>query len=316
MGIGALLPKPLVFAAEKRFPALARRRILRAMPQYVMIQTTSFCNAKCTICPYPDTAKELTMGAMADDLFDRIVAECAEAGSAVRQIYPFLMNEPLMDKKFAERVAKIRRAMPTVKVQIDSNLGLLDEAKAEAATEYCDMILVSAHGITKETYEAISIGIPFDRFLANLDLLVRTAKGRRAQVAINCVAKTREHADEVRAFWAARGVLAHVNLFVTHAGNHKSEKMHADGALGGCCNTDIPLNRLNILYNGDCILCCMDWRREVVLGNLGRSTIRETWNSDAYRSVRDKVYGTEMAGPEFLCRRCDCVVQGDYRKFW
>lgn len=304
-----------MFAAEKRWPSLARRRILHAMPQYVMIQTTSFCNAKCTICPYPDTAKELAMGMMADDLYEKILRDCAQGGG-VQKVLPFLMNEPLMDKKFPARLALLRRILPDVKIQIDSNLGLLDAEKAEAIAEYCDAILVSAHGITKESFEMISVGIPFDRFLANLDLLVQTARGRRVQVRINCVARTRHHADEVRAFWAARGVEAHVNLFVTHAGNHKSEKKHSDAPLRGCCNTDIPLNRLNILYNGDCILCCMDWRREVVLGNVGRSSVRELWNSDAYHAIRDKVYGAETAGPEFLCRRCDCVVQGDYHKFW
>lgn len=315
MGVGSLVPRALLFAAERRFPSLARRRILREMPQYVMIQTTSFCNAKCTICPYPDTAKELTMGAMSDGLYEKILRDCAEGGG-VQKIFPFLMNEPLMDKRFPERLALLRRILPDVSVQIDSNLGLLDATKAEAIAEHCDTILVSAHGITKESYEAISIGIQFDRFLENLALLVKTAKGRRAAVRINCVARSTEHADEIRAYWAGHGVVAHVNVFVTHAGNHRSEKLHTEGTLGGCCNTDIPLNRINILYNGDCIICCMDWRREVILGSVARTSIRDLWNSQGYGALRDKIYGAAPAEAGFICRRCDCMVQGEYRKYW
>ncbi len=47
-------------------------------PNNIQIQTTSFCNASCGFCPYPETSQEHPMGRMKEDLFRSIVDQLAD----------------------------------------------------------------------------------------------------------------------------------------------------------------------------------------------------------------------------------------------
>jgi radical SAM protein with 4Fe4S-binding SPASM domain len=57
-----------------------------------------------------------------------------------------------------------------------------------------------------------------------------------------------------------------------------------------------------VLWDGRVSLCCADFDGRHVLGDLRTGTIREIWNSPAYRAVRRQ--HLETGGPE-ICRSCD-----------
>lgn len=329
--LGALLPKPLrpaLFRAEEHFPALAVRRLLKPFPYAFQLQTTSYCNADCVICPYPDTAEELSMGQMKDDLFKKIIDECA--GQDVRVFEPFLMNEPLMDRKFPERLDYIRMRMPGTTLQVDTNLSLLSDEAARSLLRNVDSLLISAHGINAEDFEAVMPKVKFPRFMENLERLLALPRGR-AHLRINCVNVRGADERRIRDFWEARGLSVGISAYVDRAGNvqetetskagrHGIERAHRPPAaprLNGCWNTDIPLMKMNIVHNGDVILCCMDWRRAEILGNLHEQSIAEVWNAAPYWRVRDALYGAGPIHDGFLCRRCvNPDASGRHTKFW
>jgi cyclic pyranopterin phosphate synthase len=66
-----------------------------------------------------------------------------------------------------------------------------------------------------------------------------------------------------------------------------------------------PSEMLIVTVNGDVVLCHEDARREVVIGNLGRSTIRDIWcGGDMERFRHHLMQGRRQeAGP--VCARCD-----------
>jgi radical SAM protein with 4Fe4S-binding SPASM domain len=53
--------------------------------------------------------------------------------------------------------------------------------------------------------------------------------------------------------------------------------------LTGC---ELPFYQMNILYNGDVIICSCDWKRTTVIGNLNHNSIRSIWNSDRANEIR------------------------------
>ena len=75
-----------------------------------------------------------------------------------------------------------------------------------------------------------------------------------------------------------------------------------------CLMDDRPLNSATILSNGDVVACCMDWRREEVLGNIYKDPIYKIWHSDKYNEFRAKVYRKAAAPDNFLCKRCSEAV--------
>ena len=78
------------------------------------------------------------------------------------------------------------------------------------------------------------------------------------------------------------------------------------GTLNTQSNVGYPCYRLwltfTVLWDGRVSLCCADFDGRHVLGDLRTSTIREVWNSPAYRAVRRQ--HLESGGPE-ICRSCD-----------
>jgi radical SAM protein with 4Fe4S-binding SPASM domain len=59
-------------------------------------------------------------------------------------------------------------------------------------------------------------------------------------------------------------------------------------------------------YNGDVLLCCMDWRRRVVLGNVRKQSLREIWLGDRYQHYR-QLHEEGRVNELELCSTCSYV---------
>jgi radical SAM protein with 4Fe4S-binding SPASM domain len=62
---------------------------------------------------------------------------------------------------------------------------------------------------------------------------------------------------------------------------------------------------IHITHNGDAALCCMDWRREIILGNLNQDTIQTIWNSEKRIGIERMVSGKIPSPENFICKRCE-----------
>ena len=66
-----------------------------------------------------------------------------------------------------------------------------------------------------------------------------------------------------------------------------------------------------ILWNGDMVLCCTDYTRKVVLGNVDETSIREVWNSPRAVQIR-RLYAEGFMDQIPLCKDCQiCDTTGD-----
>lgn len=91
------------------------------------------------------------------------------------------------------------------------------------------------------------------------------------------------------------------------------QDLDLSGRAGAVVSVTAPLRRachapsemLIVTVNGDVVLCHEDARREIVLGNLGHSTIRDIWCGDDMERFRHHLVrgGRREAGP--ICARCD-----------
>ena len=68
----------------------------------------------------------------------------------------------------------------------------------------------------------------------------------------------------------------------------------------GCIN---PFRQLNVLFNGECIICCHDWNRATVVGNARTQSLKEIWNSQRINEVRRLVIGKKY-DQIAACRDC------------
>ncbi len=66
---------------------------------------------------------------------------------------------------------------------------------------------------------------------------------------------------------------------------------------------------LNVAANGDAHVCCFDYNKEIVVGNLGSQDIMAVLNGDAMRHIQDRHRKNDFAG--LPCEICDQTVKDD-----
>jgi len=118
---------------------------------------------------------------------------------------------------------------------------------------------------------------------------------------------TSESAHEVQQaleYWKMQGVQTRVCVITNRAGSLKNyERLRPKDArytgpllwrvwkrlmsiARGVIGCELPFYQMNILFNGDIIICCHDWNRAAIVGNARTSSLRETWNSERMNGIR------------------------------
>ncbi|MBB4079911.1 radical SAM protein with 4Fe4S-binding SPASM domain [Lewinella aquimaris] len=289
-------------------------------PNNFQIQTTAYCNAKCSFCPYPVTSKELAMGNMEEAVFRRIVDEISQY--SVAMVQPFLMADPLMDKRILPRLAYLRQRLPGVRLNITTNGYLLTQKIIDGLVSLnLETIHISSNGIHPDTYRK-TMGIDGLTVLRNVNQLHTALReaGARTEVIVTSILlrETREEIFAARDYWKSRGITFYMNPLNDRAGNlpetHFEDMLPFDQEfnrkqliqydMSGC---PALYFYMGILFNGDVVTCCHDWRRSLVLGNVKEKSLHDIWHDAPYRRLR------QLSDEGRLCERELCDKCGNNR---
>lgn len=283
-------------------------------PNYVMIQTVSGCNASCKFCPYPYIRKQIPFSKMDDSTFRKIIDECSHHKN-IKVIMPYLMNEPLLDRNLPDKIAYIKAKIPWVKVHILTNGSLLDKEFARSLIKSgIDWIGFSFHGIYPQTVEEV-MGIDFHNTLDNILNFIEISKSSGKNLSQFIMVTFLQHdklsfqeKEETFKFWKEKGItrISFYTSPISRAGNVPIFPKIKNGKIYGC-NSIWADEMVHILCDGTVVLCCMDWRREVILGNVKENSIEEIWNSELFRSTWKQIKGEIPPSQNLICLRCECA---------
>ena len=264
------------------------------LPVSVQVQTVSACDSACVFCPYPYVSKTVSQGVMEWETYKKIVDECA-AFPDLKIFTPVLQNEPLIDKNIHRAIAYFKEKNGgRTPVQMSTNGYLLnDENIKNLSASGLDYIAVSLNAINKETYEKLLPGFKFEKIMDNIEKLISSNHGEmRVIIRFLVTNKNKDEVKEAVSYWHKRKVMTEViDLLHNRAGSVEIKRLKAErpvkrirrflnrfwfNIFTDCCV--IPFRQMYILYNGDVLLCGNDWKREVILGNVNKNTLREIWN--------------------------------------
>lgn len=296
----------------RAFPKTYNKMKRDEFPSNVQIQTISLCNARCIMCPYKDVKDTLPHGKMSKPLFRKIIDECVDRG--VRKVVPFLMAEPLLDNDLFDHISYTKKKLPNVKIQISTNGGIMTKKKAQLlAKSEVDIITFNFQGINKESYENI-MGLNFDQTIDNIQYFLSLKKENNPIIKIGTLIGVlpKNEINNFVNFWKKEGVILEIRKAHNRAGNLedgeiKYDTQHYQKTYG--CMQDRHLKWIHILFNGDVVLCCQDWKREVILGNVKEDSIHEIWNSKKFEKIRKQIISKEMAPKNFLCKKCYFAIR-------
>jgi len=280
-------------------------------PKYLSIQTTSLCNASCVFCPYEDIKNLFPHKIMDMLLYKKIIDECSSY-SDIERIILYMNNEPLTDPNLIERINYAKEKVPWASVHILTNgLLLTDEISEKLLSSRLNWIGISFHGIRKETVEK-SMKISYETALGRINKFIGKVKQKKDMKDYLMITflkhqyLTLEEKEEVVSFWKAKGVerISYFDGPVSRGGNVSNlPKVYRKGKVIGC-NSIWADEMIHIVEDGKVILCCMDWKREMILGDLNKESIYEVWNGRR-KKTWEAITGKRAMSENFLCRRCE-----------
>ncbi len=286
----------------------------RTFPKFLSIQTTSFCNGRCVFCPYDEIKDLFPRKIMDDHLFKKIINEC-HRHREIERIILYLNNEPLTDPSLIKRINYAKEKVPWASVHILTNGSLLSNKLAdELIDSKLDWIGFSLHGIRQETIEK-AMGIDYESTIERIINFIEKAKVKKNIEDFIMVTFLRhkyltlKEKEQTMRFWREKGIerISYFDGPISRAGNVKGLPQVRHKKIKGC--TTIWANEMiHIVENGDVVLCCMDWRREVILGNINKQSIYQVWDSQIYRDARDRRDGRKDSDDDFICKKCEAAI--------
>jgi len=289
-----------------------RKRLLyRRVPDFprtVQIQTRTGCNADCIWCPYGETFPTQAKGVMDPALFERIIDECAR--HKVRRLSPYLMNEPFLDRDLPKKIRFMHEHCPTAKVVVTSNGSML---RPDVVKEVLDLgpalhaLYISFQGMEKESYEKTMRGaMKFEQTLENVNYLVDEMKRRNArypEVWITMVDTNIIDAKKAVRYWQGRGVRSKYTTLENRGGNIKEAGAIAHTKMDYYTTCTRLMKQAYILFNGDMVICCTDYSRQMVLGNMAGSSVYDVWHGPTAMAFR-RAYLNHRFDELPLCKVC------------
>jgi MoaA/NifB/PqqE/SkfB family radical SAM enzyme len=253
-------------------------------------------------------------------LFRKIVDDLAEIRP--RRVSPYLMNEPLLDPRLPEFVRYIAGKIPDTTTLVTTNGVCLDEACTTALIDAgLKRIKVSLQSLDPQRNRSImGPACDADKIVANVLNAKRLIKEKGAgrldlRVSMIVMKRNRDEIDDARRFWKRHGIRLVTSVLENRGGNIKNAaelNPHAMMSVRRDCIR--PSREMCILFNGDVVLCCVDWFRTVVLGNAAAQSIRDIWHGSRLMGIREALRNDDAASLPEICRNCSESAQSGYHR--
>lgn len=281
-------------------------------PAFIEVQTISYCNSHCIICPYTKVKSNIPMGKMNVCLWDKLFNEFEINRTKIKNIEPYLNNEPFLDKDILGLLYSLKTL--GCYIEISTNLHsctneLMDKI---IKNRLIDELRCSILGLSPNTYKHI-MGIDMNNVLEKLRYIALTNKSSGFPLKIQLtmvehaslvssgeLSQAKKLADELGIYFKAYPYLdrAENNDFLTTKIISNNKKQ----VIG--CKLGYLKDRLAIWHDGIVALCCQDWRRQHIIGDLNKTSIHDLWQSPQMQVYRHSIYSEYEGVSDLLCKKC------------
>lgn len=292
-----------------------------AGPRRVQIQTQAGCNGRCVFCPNEAVLRsQLEHGRMAEPLFHKIIDELAE--TRPERIMMYLQNEPLNNKRMPDWVRHVADRIPETTTLVTTNGTALTPEMSEALIDAgLKRIKVSLQSLDDETNRRI-MGYGADKVVQNILECARLIRKKRSRldlrVSMIVHANNPDEVDRARQFWKKNGVRLVTSALENRGGNiENAQELNAGEPMRPRSDCIRPFREMCILFNGQVVLCCVDWFRTVILGDVSKQSIQEVWHGPVIQGIREGFERGDALKLPPICRNCtESATPGKHRLGW
>ncbi|MBW2147083.1 MAG: radical SAM protein [Deltaproteobacteria bacterium] len=292
---------------------------------HVQIQTTSQCNARCVFCPYPDSWHARNPGRMSHEVFEKILAELKPF--RIGKICPYFENEPLMDPHLLNRIERIKAKLQFRCLEVSTNGHLLtpriSRRLIDALRPVGHEVWISIPGVNAEDYRRTT-GLDFHLTMKRVINFLKIAGGG-IRVRIRGAGRPWRESRVGWKFSEEQFRESWNHIFLTHGiqtANIKLEYLRYHDRAGNIKRNPLRFGEIrkigpenpfycsridrwfHFLYTGELCICCMDYHRQEIIGDIRIQSLREILDSDTYRKCRDRLMGLTPSSDDFICKHC------------
>ncbi len=269
---------------------------------HIAIETTNICPAHCVVCPREEFTQKL--GIMDFKLFKKIIDDASAYNTKSVALIGF--GEPLADTKLFEKCKYVRKKLPQAKIFISTTGFLMTPDKYDNVIKYIDTLKLSIYGITKDIYEKSHRGmLKFETTYSNiLGFLEKTKNLTNKPYTIGLLVITdinKHEANDWIKFWEPK--LNEIFVWKPHNWGNKIYRKINRKKLVSCGR---PFRGgLYIHTDGKVSVCCVDFNKKLLIGDMKTQTIKQILNSKALKKIQQAHKIKNFKGT--LCENCDQI---------
>ena len=296
---------------------------LLTYPSYIEVETVNACNARCPMCTINDWERNYPV--MKDDVWNKVSEDIIENKNHIKRVSLYRDGEPLIDKKMAKRIYRLREN-GIKNTSIATNVSLLNEKRATDLLEAgLGMVIFSIDSLKKDVFEKIRVRLKFEEVRDNAIrfLQLRDKINPDCRVWIRMIRQESNYNewDNYYDFW--RKYTSDVDRIYYHNIFNWGGQLDQFKSISKSFEPNLPCvalwSLLVIFANGDVPLCNVDYNNKYPTGSIMQNNIRELWQSKIMNARRklhlsgnkkdisicancnvwDEVKGEEIISPEF-----------------
>ncbi len=293
-------------------------------PNWITIETTSLCNARCLHCEYTKLTRPHAHMEM--DLYKKIIDECYQFRKYCKSIVFSGIGEPFLDPTFFEKV-KYAKRKDTFFISTYSNASLLTPVNCQKLIDSkIDKIIFSVDGASKESYETLKPGLSYERMVEGIKRLVDLKKKMNVKIPriIIRMTVTPFNAHEVDLFkkkWQEVDGDCYVQKMFVWGGDaiDKDLTKYSHQHLKKQHSQFTPCfslwKSMIIAQDGRIALCCVDADIQEEIGDFKNESIYEIWHGDKLKRIKAMHLAGKIREMP-ICQKCNFRETKEYPWWW
>lgn len=277
------------------------------------IENTTFCGAKCSMC-CRDKYKYAYQH-MDTKLFKEIIDQGVELGMLSLDACGF--GDPFTDPQYKDKLAYVKTRYPFLKVYTSTTGQLLLRNRLSWVCQYIDTLKISHYGFTKAVFEKVHGGtLKFEKVSKNIHELLSIPQNRRPYIIMQfLILPENEHElEEWKMYWEPK--VDEILIWLPHNyGGGRYSKRPANAGIQDCkprsCGRPFKGN-LFVRENGEVSMCCFDFNRQLIIGDLRFQTIREVLEGEPLKKIRGVHTDGTFNESNYICKDCDQIYPREY----
>ena len=262
-------------------------------PVHIDFELNDFCNQSCIMCPrnskkHPDinytfNSKDKFEFQTFKQIIDEGVLEGLQSINLGAFAEPLLNENTFKMIKYASSKGIVDTRLITNGLLLEKNIDNIFESKLVN-------LFVSIDAYSEEQYFKIR-GNGFERVKNSLEKLLKERTLRGSVLPIIRVSfvdmDTNKHEKEqFIEYWKKKVDFIDIQVFDDYNVDIKKEFDFSKKKKWDCYS---PFARLAILSNGNILPCCNFFGRNIPIGNIHKSSIKQIWNSKKINDIRDGI---------------------------